>query len=81
MRSRPEEVFAKQQVKSVCTGFAFSCHFLSCSVTALVVNRTSEGSGGTECEPYANRRKRGQAESPNPLKSLVGHAGIEPATS
>jgi integrase len=26
-------------------------------------------------------QKRGQAESPNPLKYLVGHAGIEPATS
>jgi len=64
MRSRPEEVFAKQQVKSVCTGFAFSCHFLSCSVTALVVNRTSEGSGGTECEPDANRMKKGLRRLP-----------------
>ena len=31
--------------------------------------------------PARQEQKRGQAESPNPLKSLVGHAGIEPATS
>jgi len=29
MPSQPTEVFAKQQVKSVCAVFAFSCHFLS----------------------------------------------------
>jgi hypothetical protein len=33
-------------------------------------------------QPIRNQaEKRGQAESPNPLKNLVGHAGIEPATS
>ena len=33
-------------------------------------------------QPIRNQEeKRGQAESPNPLKRLVGHAGIEPATS
>ncbi len=31
--------------------------------------------------PARQEQKRGQAESPNPLKNLVGHAGIEPATS
>ncbi|NNF83795.1 MAG: site-specific integrase [Deltaproteobacteria bacterium] len=31
--------------------------------------------------PARREEKRGQAESPNPLKRLVGHAGIEPATS
>ena len=31
--------------------------------------------------PARPEQKRGQAESPNPLKRLVGHAGIEPATS
>jgi hypothetical protein len=31
-------------------------------------------------QPIRNQeQKRGQAESPNPLKRLVGHAGIEPA--
>lgn len=32
-RSQPKEVIAKQLVKSVCIGFAFSCPFLSFSVT------------------------------------------------
>ena len=33
-------------------------------------------------QPIRNQeQKRGQAESPNPLFYLVGHAGIEPATS
>ena len=33
-------------------------------------------------QPIRNREeKRGQAKPPNPLKRLVGHAGIEPATS
>ncbi len=33
-------------------------------------------------QPIRNQEeKRGQAESPNPAKRLVGHAGIEPATS
>jgi hypothetical protein len=33
-------------------------------------------------EPIRNQaQKRGQAESPNQLKRLVNHAGIEPAIS
>jgi hypothetical protein len=33
-------------------------------------------------QPIRNREeKRGQAKSPNPLETLVGHEGFEPSTS
>ena len=38
-RYLPEEIIGKQQGESVCTGFAFSCHFLSQTGTSCPLDR------------------------------------------
>jgi len=57
-RYRPEEIFTKQQVKSVCAGFAVRCHFLSEFVTSCPLD------GG----PNRLKTLRRQAEISLPLR-------------
>jgi hypothetical protein len=63
-----------------CSSQSISLLHLISGANRQAVNRLAEMVENPQ--PIRNQaQKRGQAESPNPLKRLVGHEGFEPSTS